>query len=1385
MHFGLRSVPVASRLLLALAPLGAFAQLNITRQPDSLVTVASGQPATLTVGATATPAPTYQWRRYGTPIAGATNATYQIPAARQFDNDFYDVLITSGSTTALSQTARLLVTLPSYPQAVTTDPARSFLLEGAEASYDGAGPALTPAVLPDGRFYLAGAFSSINGQPRRDLARFNANGTLDPTFTAPVFDSRPAALAVQSDGKLLVAGTFRSVNGAAALGLVRLNPNGTVDATFTPALGFATAIAGSVQVAPNGDIYLTGSGIGTPLGAQAYIARLTSSGAVDTSFSSPTFGYGSGTINPSGFVFGPNGEIYVYGGFERVNDVARPRLARLLHSGALDPSFSPGSGPNNYIYAMTVLSNGQPVVGGDFTSFNGVPAGRIARLTTTGALDPAFATGAGFSSQVNFVAELPNGSVFVGSSGNVYNGAFVGGGARLNANGSLDPTFSYPLNGRTDALAILPGNRLLVTGGVTALTQPGVRVLEANGSISTAIAAPTVRFPARARVIAPLPGGKVLVAGDFTHVNGAPAPFVMRLNADLSRDASFPAGPGATSLVIRALVHPDGKMTLFTYNTMVRLNGDGSTDPTFGGFTPGGYWFPVPPVLLPDGRYFVPTDAPFWGGNAVTNGLVVLEANGTRASSHAYLPGPNPGTRITGVQRLAGGRLLVTGTFTSWNGIPRNNLVRLNADGSVDTTYGPDGTFQFAQFSAGMARNGWSIQRDGRLIVGADRQPTDTLARLNLDGSRDRGFVNELPQLFAGAGGLLVQPDDRIIVVAQGTPSLNTPPTGSLPNVFLRLTANGALDPSFSVHGSGLWTEMMLADNGELLSSDSSGHLHRYMALPAPTIAVPPSAQSAVAGTTIVLRVSAAGEEPFAYQWYRDDAPVTGATTATLLLENAGTSASGAYTVTVTNSGGTVTSPAARVSITNRPIAGATFGTVGGSAGTFALYLRDNGSGAFLAYLRDSRTVVTARNVSVGPDRRFRFTAATNATGSAPGTADVEGTIAGDGTVSGTVRGLTLAAPPATTSGPTLAQAGFYEAGEAGTSSLGYTIVGADGRAYTAAVTPVFADAGAVSIDGGGSGSATLEAGTRFSGILGGDGQALATLTPVAAPPLTLQGGDRDKRSDTEKLVNISTRSVVPAGQSFTVGFVVTGDRPKPILVRAIGPTLAAFQVTGALPAARLEVFRGTTSIAVGNDWGLAANAANIATTAARVGAFALPASSRDATLLLTLDPGSYSARVTGQADAGGVALVEVYDATEGPIARTQRIVNVSTLATAGAGSSTLTAGFFVAGSVPKRLLIRGAGPALAQFGVAGVLARPQVMVFSGSTLLAQNAGWSTSRDALALAAAAAEVEAFAFPAGSADAALIVNLAPGSYSAQVSGVGGTTGTALVEIYELP
>jgi len=146
---------------------------------------------------------------------------------------------------------------------------------------------------------------------------------------------------------------------------------------------------------------------------------------------------------------------------------------------------------------------------------------------------------------------------------------------------------------------------------------------------------------------------------------------------------------------------------------------------------------------------------------------------------------------------------------------------------------------------------------------------------------------------------------------------------------------------------------------------------------------------------------------------------------------------------------------------------------------------------------------------------------------------------------------------------------------------------------------------------------------------------------------------------------------------------------------------------------------------------------------------------------------------------------MEAYDASTQPTAA--RLINISARTNVGTGASILIAGFTIKGDAPKTVLIRGIGPGLSQFGVTGVLAAPQLALFrsSDTAQLQQNAGWLTAPNAAQIGLTAAQVGAFALPATSADSAILTTLDPGSYTAQVSGVGSTTGVALVEIYEVP
>jgi len=305
----------------------------------------------------------------------------------------------------------------------------------------------------------------------------------------------------------------------------------------------------------------------------------------------------------------------------------------------------------------------------------------------------------------------------------------------------------------------------------------------------------------------------------------------------------------------------------------------------------------------------------------------------------------------------------------------------------------------------------------------------------------------------------------------------------------------------------------------------------------------------------------------------------------------------------------------------------------------------------------------------------------------------------------------------------------------------GQTIAGATNATLT--VTNVRAtDAGVYSV------TATNPGGSQLS--------TAATLTVIAP-------------NANARLTNLSVRTNLAASATLIVGVAVS-DGSRDVLFRAIGPTLAAFGVSGTLADPRLELYRGSAKVNENDNWAPA-----LATVFNSVGAFALTNGSRDAALVAPLAPDAFTAQVPGT--TGGVVLVEAYDT--GP-AIGGRLVNVSARNRVGTGDDILIAGFTISGSGNKPLLVRAVGPTLAAFGVGGTLADPKLEIYNAQGVkVTENDTWTAG-----LATTFASVGAFPLSAGSRDAALLTSLPPGSYTAQIRGSDGGTGEALVELYEL-
>lgn len=275
-------------------------------------------------------------------------------------------------------------------------------------------------------------------------------------------------------------------------------------------------------------------------------------------------------------------------------------------------------------------------------------------------------------------------------------------------------------------------------------------------------------------------------------------------------------------------------------------------------------------------------------------------------------------------------------------------------------------------------------------------------------------------------------------------------------------------------------------------------------------------------------------------------------------------------------------------------------------------------------------------------------------------------------------------------------------------------------------------------------------------------------------------------------LSNLSTRGNAGAGsRAMVVGFVVSGSRAKTVLLRAAGPTLASFGVTGTLADPQLTVRNadGATIATSAATWESSSNIADIRSTTARVGAFALQSNSRDAVLLLSLTPGNYTAVAGSPTGASGNVVIEAYDA-DPVFDPASRLSNLSTRGFVGTGGNLLIAGFTVAGTGPRTFLIRLAGDSLGQFNVNSTLDDPILTLFRNETQIRQLDDWdSPSTLQPVLRNAFASVGAWEF-LDRQETAMIVTLPPGSYTAQATGnpndgASNPTGAALIEIFEVP
>jgi hypothetical protein len=264
--------------------------------------------------------------------------------------------------------------------------------------------------------------------------------------------------------------------------------------------------------------------------------------------------------------------------------------------------------------------------------------------------------------------------------------------------------------------------------------------------------------------------------------------------------------------------------------------------------------------------------------------------------------------------------------------------------------------------------------------------------------------------------------------------------------------------------------------------------------------------------------------------------------------------------------------------------------------------------------------------------------------------------------------------------------------------------------------------------------------------------------------------------------MNISARAHVGTGANVLIGGVVIGGGKAQVLVRAIGPGLTSLGVTDVLADPQIDgVTLSGASFAKNDDWGQNTNASVIGTTATHLGAFGLSASSKDAAMLLTLDPGAYTFVVSGVNGTSGNALLEIYLVADSGLPG--YLVNLAARGWAGTDGNVMIAGVVARGDT--QVMVRGVGPGLGAMGVDGALAKPGLAVYTSAAALVDRVSmWSSTYPYAAASALFNKVGAFPLKSGSADALEVLNLSASDpiRTFICSGTDGGTGVALLEVY---
>ena len=676
---------------------------------------------------------------------------------------------------------------------------------------------------PDGKILVGGAFTRLGGggsgaTDRQHIGRLKPDGTLDSSFD-PGSNGVITAVALQADGKIVVGGDFTMLGGGGSGSTVRnhiarLNADGSLDSTFNPG---ANDTIDALAVQPDGKIIVGGKftalGGGSGVSARHRIGRLNTDGTLDAGFDPGANG------DVLALLVQPNLKILVGGAFTSLGgggsgSGTRNRIARLNADGSVDAGFNPGADAS--VAALAVQADGRILVGGLFTALGGgsgvTSRHFLGRIAVDGSVDSSFDPGA--NGGVSVVVVEADGKILVGGAFDTLGGGGFGTTGRhhfgrLKFDGSLDSSFDPGADGDVLSVAVQADGEIVVGGAFTAMgggatgttARNALARLTPGGWIDTELNPGANGY---VEAMAVQVDGKIVIAGAFTTLGVSSRSRIARLNPDGSLDASF--NPATDGQVNTVAVQPDGKIILggdffglvggSSRSAIARLNPDGSVD---AGFNPGANGFINALAVQRDGKILVGGTFTMVGGGGFgatpRNNLARLNADGTVDVSFD----PDLNGRVTALTVQPDGKILIGGAFTTLGGggTSRNRIARLNADGSPDPDFNP---------GANNLVYSLVVQPDGGILVGGAFTTLGgggtgvtaryRIARLHADGTLDVGFDPGADQeVFT----IATQADGKILV-GGGFSLLGGGGSGTTMRQWIgRLNADGSLDATFTM----------------------------------------------------------------------------------------------------------------------------------------------------------------------------------------------------------------------------------------------------------------------------------------------------------------------------------------------------------------------------------------------------------------------------------------------------------------------------------------------------------------------------------------------------------------------------------------------------------